>query len=131
MYDEKVLENYIPSFDDFCFDFNKDTCHFVEKGICPVETNKEKLLNRVEYETSCKCESLMQKIIANGFYEHDRSWRIMVVKQSCGKYVFDNGRHRTCAASKLKVPIKIHITEGDSESCMCKDKNNNIEVEDL
>lgn len=130
MCNEKIIENYIPFFDDFCFDFNKDTCHFVDKGICPGETNKEKLLSQVEYETSCKCESLMQKIIANGFYEHDRSWRIMVVKQSCGKYVFDNGRHRTCAASKLNVPIKIHITEDESASCMCKDKNNNIEVED-
>lgn len=117
--DEKIIENYIPVYNNFCFNFSRDECYFEKNGICPVEANKEKLLNCVAYDTSYKCESLMQNIIENGFYERTKECEIVVIRsEPCGKYSFNNGRHRTCAASKLNVPIKIHFAN-DECSCMC------------
>lgn len=127
--EEEIIENYIPSYNDFCFNFSSDECHFVKNGFCPVEDNKEKLLSRIVYNTNCKCEFLMKEIINKGFIERTKACEIIVMRaEPCEKYLFNNGRHRTCAASKLKIPIKIHLVN-DPCSCMCDKAYEHLKIQ--
>ncbi|WMC93217.1 hypothetical protein [Kineothrix sp. MB12-C1] len=123
----KFIESYIPIYDEFCLPFSKDECHCLVTKTCPADKNKDNLLNGVDYVTKCKCEVLMQKIIRDGYYDRNEESKIYISlvpcdKFKCKKFRVTNGRHRICAASKLKIPISVYIEE-DDYTCTCESYN--------
>lgn len=58
----------------------------------------------------CRCVRLIQSIMHEGFIERNMEAQIVVcLNEETKLYEIDNGRHRICAASKMQVPIQVHI----------------------
>ena len=119
MVEEIIKKNCVVNINDYCFSFTKDECYKVWHGKCPVEANKENLLNKISYDIQWKCEKIMKSIIERGYI--DDRMPVIVCKSACGKYIPENGRHRLCASSKLGVKITIHYFIQDEVECnYCK-----------
>lgn len=103
---ERVV-SIVPNENDFNFRFTKDTCYKMKYGECPVLVLKNDITSENE---KCKCVRLIKAIICEGFKESSReSWIEIIKDYETGIYEICNGMHRICAASKLNVPIVVHI----------------------
>ncbi len=112
MEENEVMREIIPIEEEYNFRFDNGTCDYIRTGICPVDEMKYEIMNSSEIESHCKCVRLIHSIIHKGFVEYNQeAWIVVTTNDVTGLYEIINGRHRICAASKMKVPIKVHFNE--------------------
>lgn len=105
-----VVKTIVPVAEDYDFQFDENTCHYLATGRCPVEALEEEIRQNKVTDFPCKCVRLIQSIIHEGFIErNEEAWIRICSDKEKGINIIDNGRHRICAACKLLVSIKVHI----------------------
>ena len=113
------VEWFNPSENLIQFNFEKDECQYLRKGICELDEIDEAL---PEENYKGKCQKIYFGLLSGDINEIKRIPCIHLC--SCGHFDVTDGRHRLCVAPKLGKKLKVERIDNDEVCFTCIGKSN-------